>query len=149
MNATTNRRTIARSVAAVMAVAIASTFAPWHRVSAASPASDAALARVLTAENPGAAAKAADGAVKAGVTFDEAYAALRKGRSYKADAPKGIVKASHTLGDLTFNYQLEVPDSYDPAKAYQLRIQLHGGVGSCAGGLRGAVAPRVSGVTSE
>ena len=129
MNAAKNTSTMGRSVAVVMAVAIAGTLVPWHRVSAASPASDAALARVLAASNPDAAAQAADGAVKAGVTFDEAYAALKKGRSYKTDAPKGIVKASHTRGDLTFNYQLEVPDSYDASRSYQLRIQLHGGVG--------------------
>ena len=129
MNAAKNRSTIGRSFVAVMAVAIVGTLVPWHRVSAASPASDAALARVLAAANTDAAAEASDAAVKAGVTFDEAYASLKKGRSYKADAPKGIVKASHTLSDLTFNYQLEVPDSYDASKPYQLRIQLHGGVG--------------------
>ncbi|MEQ1909466.1 MAG: PDZ domain-containing protein [Vicinamibacterales bacterium] len=129
MNAAKNKSTIGRWAVVMMAVMLAGTVVPRHRVSAASPASDAALARVLAAANTDAAAQAADAAVKAGVTFDEAYAALKKGRSYKADVPKGIVKASHTLGALTFNYQLEVPASYDPSKAYQMRIQLHGGVG--------------------
>ena len=98
-------------------------------LSAASPASDAALAQVVTATTPADAAKAADAAVKAGATFDEAWATLKKGRTYSADVPKGIVKASHKMGDLTFHYQLEVPDTYDPARTYQLRVQLHGGVG--------------------
>ena len=96
---------------------------------AASPASDAAIAQLLAAASPADAAKAADAALKAGATFDDAYGALKTGRVYKPDVPRGIVKAAHRLGDLTFNYQLEVPQTYDPAKRYQLRVQLHGGVG--------------------
>ena len=116
-------------VAVVATLGLASAAALSPHLSAASSAGDAAIAQILAAPDAGAAAKAADTALKAGVTFGEAYAALKKGRAYKADVPKGLVKASHTLGDLTFNYQLEVPDTYDPSKAYQLRIQLHGGVG--------------------
>jgi poly(3-hydroxybutyrate) depolymerase len=107
---------------------------------AATPAAAAAVAQFLAADSPATAAKAADAVLKAGLTFDEAYAALKKGRSYAADVPKGIVKASHTRGGLTFNYQLEVPDTYDPAKAYQLRVQLHGGVG------RPDPTPRTTGI---
>jgi poly(3-hydroxybutyrate) depolymerase len=98
-------------------------------LAAGSAASDAALAQFLAAPTPADAARAADAAVKAGATFENAYAALRKGRIYRADVPKGIVKASHTSGSLTFYYQLEVPESYDASKPYQLRVQLHGGVG--------------------
>ncbi|HUR34599.1 MAG TPA: PDZ domain-containing protein [Vicinamibacterales bacterium] len=98
-------------------------------VRAASPAADAALAQFLGAASPADAAKAADAVVKSGATFDEAYAALTRGRVYRRDAPTGIVKASHKAGDLTFNYQLEVPQTYDSTKPWQLRVQLHGGVG--------------------
>ncbi len=98
-------------------------------LSAASPASDAALGQFLSASSQQAAAQAAEGVVKAGATFDEAYAALKKGRGYKADVPRGIVRLSHRVGDLDFQYQLDVPQTYDPAKTYQLRVQLHGGVG--------------------
>lgn len=129
MSTAKNRGAIGRSVLALTTAAVAVTFVPWHSLSAASPASDAAMARVLAAANPDAAAKASEAAIKAGVTFDDAYAALKKGHQYNASAPKGIVKDSHSLGNVTFNYQLEVPESYDSSKAYQLRVQLHGGVG--------------------
>ena len=130
MKAATKRRTIERSIAAVVVtLGLLGTMAPRLHVSAASPASDAALAQMLAASDPGAASTAADAAIKAGATFDEAYAALKKGRVYTSDVPKGIVKASHALDKLTFNYQLEVPQTYDSSKTYQLRIQLHGGVG--------------------
>lgn len=130
MKVAQNRHVFGRSViAATIALGIAAGASPWSRLAAASPASDAALTQLLAAADPATAAKAADAALKAGATFDDAYAALKKGRAYKADVPKGIVKASHKLGDLTFNYQLEVPDTYTPTKTYQLRVQLHGGVG--------------------
>ena len=71
-------------------------------LSAASPASEAALAQFLSATSQETAAQAADGVVKAGATFDEVYAALKKGRGYKADVPRGIVRLSHRVGDLEF-----------------------------------------------
>jgi poly(3-hydroxybutyrate) depolymerase len=113
----------------VVALALGGAWAPHGHAAAASQAGDAAIARFLSAAGPDEAAKASDGVIKAGVTFEEAYAALKAGRSYKADVPRGIVKAAHTLGGLTFNYQVEVPQNYDPAQRYQLRVQLHGGVG--------------------
>lgn len=114
-----------RIAAAIVAVGLALGGA----LSAASPESEAAIAQFLSVASPDAALKAADAVVKANASFDEVYAALKKGRTYKPDVPRGIVKASHRTGDLTFNYQLEVPETYDPAKTYQLRVQLHGGVG--------------------
>ena len=123
--------------AAILGVAVA---VPWVSLSAGAPAGDAALAQFVAAASPADAAQAATAVTASGATFDEAYGALRKGRVYKADVPRGIVKASHKLGDLTFNYQLEVPQSYDAAKSYQMRVQLHGGVG------RPDPAPRSSGV---
>jgi poly(3-hydroxybutyrate) depolymerase len=131
MNAA-NKRGMARLPAIAIALtALAIAGAGWRGslMSAASPAADAALAQFLAAPTPADAAKAADAVGQSGATFDEALAALKKGRTYKADVPKGIVKASHPLGNLTFHYQLEVPQTYDPSKAYQLRVQLHGGVG--------------------
>ena len=109
-------------------------------LSAASPASDAALTTLLNAPTSADAVKAADAAAKAGATFDEAFAALKKGRAYKADVPTGIVKSSYKQGDLEFFYQLDIPPTYDASKRYQLRVQLHGGVG------RPDPAPRSSGI---
>jgi len=142
MIAATKSRTFGRTgitlAAAFLGVAVS--LVPWVRLSAGAPAGDAALAQFVSAASPAEAATAAAAVVASGATFDEAYRALRKGRAYNADVPRGIAKASHKLGALTFNYQLEVPDSYDPAKSYQMRVQLHGGVG------RPDPAPRTTGI---
>ncbi len=104
-------------------------FSRLVEIEAASPAADAAIARFLEAATPADAERARAGVVSAGATFDEAYAALKKGRAYKADVPRGITKLAHRSGDTEFPYTVEVPASYDPARRYQLRVQLHGGVG--------------------
>jgi poly(3-hydroxybutyrate) depolymerase len=129
-----------RMVLLVALLAVATRLVSLTPLSAASPASEAALSQFVSAATPAEAAKAVAAVVSSGATFDEAYAVLRKGRTYKADVPKGIVKGSQTLGTLTFNYQLEVPQTYDPAKSYQMRVQLHGGVG------RPDPAPRGNGI---
>src|SRR3954471_19209618 len=127
-------------VLAAAVLAIAAYAVPWVSVSAGARAGDAALAQFVAAASPADAAKAATAVTASGATFDEAYAALRRGRVYKTDVARGIVKGSHKLGELTFNYQLDVPEAYDPAKSYQMRVQLHGGVG------RPDATPRGSGI---
>jgi predicted esterase len=42
------------------------------------------------------------------------------------------------MGGRTFAYSVEVPEAYDPARRYQVRFQLHGGVGRPEAGLRGS-----------
>lgn len=128
-----------RLVSAVVA-GIGSGLALCAVLAAASPASDAALAQVVSATSQADAAKAADAALKAGATFEEAWARLKAGRTYSADVPKGVSRGSHTVDGLAFQYQLDVPPTYDPVKKYQLRIQLHGGVG------RPDPAPRGNGI---
>jgi pimeloyl-ACP methyl ester carboxylesterase len=107
---------------------------------AVSPAADALFAPFWTAKNPQDAGKAADAIVKSGVSFDDAFQALRKGRTYSPDVPKGIVRRTHTIGGTEFPYTLDVPESYTPARPYQVRVQLHGGVG------RPDAAPRGNGI---
>src|SRR5437764_11673824 len=71
------------------------------------------------------------GAVAAAATetFDEAYHRLQRGTSYTAQ-PTGVVRMSHRLANgIEYHYTLNVPDTYDPARKYQARIQLHGGIG--------------------
>lgn len=117
--------------AAVLGAAIAS-------LSAASPAVDSAFNAFWNADSPPAAAKAADDIIRLKVPFDDAYARLKRGREYSPNVPKGVVRLSHhfALGD--FNYTLDVPESYTPARAYQVRVQLHGGVtGREDGAIRG------------
>ena len=58
-----------------------------------------------------------------------AYRRLKAGRIY-ADQSTGIVKLSHKNKEgVEHFYALNVPATYDPAKRYQVRFQLHGGVG--------------------
>ena len=37
--------------------------------------------------------------------------------------------SNHTTDGVEHNYAVTVPAGYDPAKRYQVRFQLHGGVG--------------------
>jgi poly(3-hydroxybutyrate) depolymerase len=89
----------------------------------------AALTQFLSARTPQDAAKAGDAVVKSGVDFAAALQRLKEGRVYSADVPKGIVRQSHAIGGTEFPYTLDVPESYTPSTRYQVRIQLHGGVG--------------------
>src|SRR5262249_48351741 len=63
------------------------------------------------------------------VGFDEAYRRLKRGRIYVAQ-PTGIVRMENRTSDgVEHFFAVNVPDTYDPAKRYQVRFQLHGGVG--------------------
>ena len=106
----------------------------------ASPVVDAAFARFFSASTAADASQAVDAVVKSGVSFDEALKRLKQGRTYAADVPRGVVRLTHRLGTDDFPYMLDVPASYDPAKKYQVRVQLHGGVG------RPDAAPRGNGI---
>jgi hypothetical protein len=73
--------------------------------------------------------------------FDREYAQLKQGRAYSKDVPKGTLKRRHGM----FNYWLTIPDTYDPAKKYQVRFQLHGGVMRQESTLRGDGIVRLAG----
>lgn len=115
-------------------------------VLAASPAADAAFAAFWQAANPSDAQKAADAIAKSGVTFDEALARLKAGRTYSATAPKGIVRLSNRIGSTDFPYIVEVPETYTPDRKYQVRVQLHGGVGRPDASQRGNGIGALAGV---
>ena len=106
-------------------------------VSAQGPAADAAFKQFWDAKTPQDAARVAPAVVASGVTFDAALARLKQGRAYSADAPKGVVRLSRQTGDGEFPYTLDVPPAYDPAKKYQVRLQLHGGIGRPDPAVRG------------
>jgi hypothetical protein len=98
-------------------------------VSAAPPASvDAAFEKFWSARNPQDAAKAAQAVVSSGVAFDDALARLKRGRSYSPDVKRGIIRLQRRTSVGEFFYDLHVPQTYDPARKYQVRFQLHGGV---------------------
>jgi len=102
---------------------------------------DAAFAKYWDAKSPADAAKAAAEIVKTGASFDEVYSRLRQGRVYAKTPPTGAIKGRHGR----FEYWLNVPASYDPARQYQVRIQLHGGVMRDQSGLRGDGSVRLPG----
>ncbi len=93
------------------------------------PAIDAAFTAFFTAANSREAAAAADRVVATGVTFDDAWRRLKTGRTYSREVPRGVVQASYRGDSGEYFYTLDVPESYDPARQYQVRVQLHGGVG--------------------
>ena len=102
------------------------------RPAAQSSAADVAFAAFWSASSPEEAARLTDAIVGAGVTFDEAYRRLQRGRSYIA-RDTGVVRMENRTSDgVEHNYAVTVPDAYDPARRYQVRIQLHGGVGGRA-----------------
>jgi poly(3-hydroxybutyrate) depolymerase len=91
-----------------------------------------ALDTFLTAASPSEAARLVDGVVRTGVSFDEAHRRLQIGRSYGA-AKTGLVRLKNRTSDgVEHHYVLNVPETYDPAHRYQVRVHLHGGVGGRA-----------------
>jgi dienelactone hydrolase len=110
------------SIAIVLAIAAAAAQAPARGV-------DAAFAAFLQARSSGEASAAVDRIVASGVTFDEAFRRLRQGRAYSREVARGVVQGSYRTGGDEYFYTLDVPETYDPARKYQVRVQLHGGVG--------------------
>ena len=112
-----------------MALAATLLASAGHSLRAAGPGVDAAFSRFWRAASPAEAVAAGDAIVASGVSFDEALTRLKNGRPYLADVPKGVVRLTHRLSAIDYPYMLDVPESYDPARKYPVRIQLHGGVG--------------------
>ena len=98
-------------------------------VAGQAPPTEALFATFFAAEDPAAAAVAAEAIAAAGVDFDTAIARLRKGRSY-LDEKRGeySLRWRSKTGPF-FNNVVEVPADYDPSRKWPLRVQLHGGVG--------------------
>ena len=74
-------------------------------------------------------------------SFDSEYARLKEGHIYSKDVPTGALKKRHGA----FPYWLVVPATYDPAKRWQVRFQLHGGVMREDNSLRGDGTVRLAG----
>lgn len=60
--------------------------------------------------------------------FAAEYARLKAGKTYKAEEP-GIRRLDTFVNGTLLDNTLEVPEGYDPATPWPLRVQLHGGVG--------------------
>src|SRR5215467_661503 len=124
-----SRRRSARAVALPPLVVAALASVVLSAAQGATPAVDTAFSDFFTARTAPAASDAADRIVASGIGFDEAFARLRKGRAYARDVPRGVVQGSYRGEAGEFFYTLDVPESYSPARRYQVRVQLHGGVG--------------------
>jgi predicted esterase len=89
---------------------------------------DAAFEQFWAADSPAEAGKCAEAMVKSGLTFDDALRRLKQGRVYKPQK-SGVIHLSNTTSDgVEHNFAVNVPSGYDPARRYQVRFQLHGGV---------------------
>src|SRR5262245_55786964 len=94
---------------------------------------DAAMKVFWDADDQGSAEKAAKLVVASGASFDEVRARLKTGRTY-GKAKTGRVEMPTRDHGLALDNLLEVPADYDPARAWPLRVSLHGGVGREAPG---------------
>jgi PDZ domain len=93
------------------------------------PDVEAAFATFLNARSAREAEAPTERIAALGVGFDDAFNRLRQGRVYARAAPRGVLQRSYRSDSGEYFYTLDVPESYDPARRYQVRVQLHGGVG--------------------
>jgi len=102
------------------------------RAAAQASKADGAFETFWAASTPDEASRLADPIIRSGLSFDELYRRLQRGRSYGArDA--GVVRMDNRTSDgIEHFFSVSVPEHYDPARRYQVRIQLHGGVGGRA-----------------
>ena len=95
----------------------------------ANSATDAAFQKFWAADSPVKAEKLAEDIAKTGITFDDALHRLQTGRTYTAQKTGVIQLSNRTSDGIEHFYSVNVPAGYDPARRYQVRFQLHGGVG--------------------
>ena len=99
-------------------------------LSAQAPApADALFEKFFAAENPADALAVAEHIAASGVSFDAAYARLKKGRTYLDEKRGEYALRWKSKSGPFFNNVVDVPADYDPSTPLQLRVQLHGGVG--------------------
>jgi hypothetical protein len=93
---------------------------------------DAAFDAFWAAASREEAARLSEAIIRSGVPFDEAYRRLQRGRTY-GPQPTGLVRLTNRSADgVEHHYALTVPETYDSTRRYQVRFQLHGGIGGRA-----------------
>ena len=90
---------------------------------------DAAFEKFWAAKSPDEAGRMVEDIVKTGITFDEAMRRLKAGRTYTHQKTGIITLSNRPKNGVEHFYALNVPANYDPVRRYQVRFQLHGGVG--------------------
>jgi PDZ domain-containing protein len=89
---------------------------------------DTAFDAFFAAASRSEAAERVPAVLKSRVGFDEAYRRLQRGRSYQPQ-PGGIVRMENrTVDGVEHFFAVNVPETYDPSRRYQVRFHLHGGV---------------------
>jgi hypothetical protein len=89
---------------------------------------DAAFQNFWAADSPAAAAQVAGEIAKSGIGFDEAWRRLKQGRIYTAQPTGVIMLRNRTEDGVDHFFAVNIPPGYDPARRYQVRFQLHGGI---------------------
>lgn len=117
----------ARVLLATLLVVAGAATPPAARAPQADPA-DALWQAYWRADSPKDAAREAEKLLKAGVTFDEAVARLKRGRPYGKAATGERALRFSAPGGTAYDNTIEVPAEYDPARKWPMRVQLHGGV---------------------
>jgi hypothetical protein len=90
---------------------------------------DVAFDAFWAAGSPTDAAALVDSIIKTGATFDELHRRLQQGRAYGPQPPGQVRLSNRTSDGIAHNFVINIPDGYNPSTKYQVRIQLHGGVG--------------------
>lgn len=93
---------------------------------------DVAFEKFWAAESPAQAGKLVPDVAETGVAFDDALRRLQQGRKYAAQQPGVVMLKNRTSDGIEHYFAVTVPPAYDPARRYQVRFQLHGGVGARA-----------------
>jgi pimeloyl-ACP methyl ester carboxylesterase len=100
---------------------------------AATATLDTAMKAFWDADDQSSAEKAAKQVLASGASFDDIRARLKAGRAYGKQKTGRIELPTKDAG-LALDNIAEVPVEYDPARAWPLRVSLHGGVGREAPG---------------
>jgi hypothetical protein len=94
----------------------------------ASPA-ETAFTAFLSAASQADAVRRIDAVVTARPPFVDALSRLRQGRTYAANVPRGLqFGRTRTSDNIDHEYVFDVPQTYEPSRAYPVRFHLHGGV---------------------
>jgi len=113
-----------------------------HPVGGQAPASsplDAAMQAFWSAGGDGDREAAGRKIVATGTAFDDVLRRLKTGRSYRAQKTGRIDLPTRERG-VALDNVVEIPADYDPARAWPMRVSLHGGVGRQPPGPGGAPA---------
>jgi poly(3-hydroxybutyrate) depolymerase len=89
---------------------------------------ETALHAYWTASGEGSRDDAARRIAASGVAFEDILERLKRGRTY-GKQKTGRVELPSRVGGTALDNVLDVPENYDPARAWPLRVSLHGGVG--------------------